>query len=82
MGRPMTILVAMGIWLVATAIAVPQLLYFQTITADEGIAGTIYQTRRCVCEGFISTIISLLAAKFIALYYKTIFCEHVFDFSF
>lgn len=28
MGRPMTILVAVTIWLVAMAIAVPQLLYF------------------------------------------------------
>jgi len=35
MGRPMTILVAIGIWLVAMTIAVPQLLYFRTIGAND-----------------------------------------------
>ena len=30
MGRPMTILMAVLIWVVAMAIAVPQLLYFTT----------------------------------------------------
>ena len=31
----MTILVAIGIWLVAMTIAVPQLLYFRTIGAND-----------------------------------------------
>jgi len=42
MGRPMTILVAVGIWIVAMAIAVPQLLYFQTMEDSD----------RVICIGF------------------------------
>ena len=37
----MTILVAIGIWLVATAIAVPQLLYFQTMHPSELVEGNL-----------------------------------------